>query len=36
MALSRIHGSNESVDLGEPENCIVAQALLIDRLGALG
>ena len=36
MALSRIHGSDESVDLGELENCIVAQALLVDRLGALG
>ena len=34
MSLSRIHSSNESVDLGELENCIVAQSLLMERLGA--
>ena len=30
---SRIHGANESVDLGELERMIVTQALLLQELG---
>jgi acetylornithine deacetylase/succinyl-diaminopimelate desuccinylase-like protein len=33
LALSRIHGTNESVDLGELERMIVAQSLLLQSLG---
>jgi acetylornithine deacetylase/succinyl-diaminopimelate desuccinylase-like protein len=33
MALSRIHGTNESVDIGEMERLILAQSLLIQILG---
>jgi acetylornithine deacetylase/succinyl-diaminopimelate desuccinylase-like protein len=34
LALSRIHGTNESVDMGELEKVILAQALLLHLLGA--
>jgi acetylornithine deacetylase/succinyl-diaminopimelate desuccinylase-like protein len=34
LAASRIHGSNESVDPAEIERLILAQVLLIERLGA--
>jgi len=30
---SRAHGSNESVDLGDLERVVLAEALLLDRLG---
>jgi acetylornithine deacetylase/succinyl-diaminopimelate desuccinylase-like protein len=30
---SRIHGTNESVDIGELERCIVAQSLFLSFLG---
>jgi acetylornithine deacetylase/succinyl-diaminopimelate desuccinylase-like protein len=30
---ARIHGANESVDLGELERCILAQALFLQKLG---
>jgi acetylornithine deacetylase/succinyl-diaminopimelate desuccinylase-like protein len=33
LASSRIHGTNESVDIGELERMIVAQALLLQLLG---
>ena len=33
VALSRIHGADESVDPSEIGNMIIAQALLLDRLG---
>ena len=30
----KIHGPNESVDLGELERCVLAEALFLDGLGA--
>ncbi len=36
LASSRIHGPDESVDIGELERMIVAQALLLNELGARG
>ncbi|MDD1677713.1 MAG: M20/M25/M40 family metallo-hydrolase [Methanomicrobiales archaeon] len=36
LALSRIHGTNESVDIGELEHMIVAQGLLLQDLGHPG